>query len=177
VVLKSWRGWAAVVPTMALAPMWVTAAVDYDDARVIDVRPVVETVQFSAPREQCEARDVPYQTASARPGVLPTILGAVVGGALGNALGHDTTNEKVGAAVGAVLGGAVGHDWSRRRSASGPVYYRTQQVCNVVHDIHEEERIAGYDVSYSYLGRTYTTRMDRDPGPTVRVRVQVTPLP
>ena len=33
--------------------------------------------------------------------------------------------------------------------------------------------LTGYDVSYAYGGQTYKTRMRRDPGSTVRVRVQV----
>jgi uncharacterized protein YcfJ len=170
--VKSWLTPLAFVPTVG----W--ASVQYDQARVIAVHPVVETVSYAAPREVCTEQQVPYT----QPGpatATPTVLAAVVGGALGNALGHDSDNEKVGAVVGAVLGGAVGYDWSRRRAAvagAHPVYYRTQQVCNVVQDVHVEERIAGYDVTYSYLGQTYTTRMGHDPGRTVRVRVQVDPV-
>ena len=164
--------------SVALAPVVCFASVQYDQARVVSVRPVIETVAYTSPREQCTEQQVPYT--QPRPSTAtPTIIGAVLGGALGNALGHDTSNEKVGAVVGAALGGAVGYDWSRRRAgAAGPsaLYYRTQQICNIVQDVHEEERIAGYDVTYTYLGRTYTTRMSYDPGRTVRVRVQVDPV-
>ena len=164
--------------SMALVPAVGFASVQYDQARVVSVRPVIETVSYAAPREQCIEQQVPYT--QPRPSTAtPTILGAVLGGALGNALGHDTSNEKVGAVVGAALGGAVGYDWSRRRAqAVSPanVYYRTEQMCNVVHDVREEERIAGYDVTYTYLGQTYATRMSYDPGRTVRVRVQVDPV-
>jgi uncharacterized protein YcfJ len=170
------KGW--LVP-LALAPALGLASVQYDQARVVAVRPVVETVSYAAPREVCTEQQMPYR--QPRPATAtPTVLGAVLGGAVGNALGHDSQNEKVGAVVGAVLGGAVGYDWSRRRAETAgvsPVYYHTQQVCNVVQDVHEEERIAGYDVTYAYLGQTYTTRMSYDPGRTLRVRVQVDPVP
>jgi uncharacterized protein YcfJ len=33
----------------------------------------------------------------------------------------------------------------------------------------------GYDVSYIYAGQTYNTRLDRDPGASLRVRVAVNP--
>ena len=169
------KGWLV---SLALAPALTFASVQYDQARVVAVRPVIETVSYTAPREVCAEQQVPY--GQPRPATaMPTVLGAVLGGAVGNALGHDSENEKVGAVVGAVLGGAVGYDWSRRHAETAgpsPVGYRTQQVCNVVHDLHEEERIAGYDVTYAYLGQTYTTRMSYDPGRTVRVRVQVDPV-
>jgi uncharacterized protein YcfJ len=35
----------------------------------------------------------------------------------------------------------------------------------------------GYDVTYSYGGRSYTSMMDRDPGDRVRLRVSVEPDP
>jgi len=169
--VKLWLSSIALVPAVGFA------SVQYDQARVVSVRPVIETVSYTVPREQCTEQQVPY--AQPRPPTAaPTILGAVLGGALGSKWGHKSSNE-VGAVVGAALGGAVGYDWSRRRAeAAGPatVYYRTQQVCNVVQDIREEERIAGYDVMYTYLGQTYATRMSYDPGRTVRVRVQVDPV-
>jgi uncharacterized protein YcfJ len=170
--VKRWLGSVALVPAVGFA------SVQYDQARVVSVQPVIETVSYTAPRQVCQEQSIPYT----QPGpatATPTVVGAVLGGALGNALGHDTQNEKVGAVVGAVLGGAVGYDWSRRRAAiagTSPVYYRTQQLCSVVQDVREEEHIAGYDVTYTYLGQTYMTRMGYDPGRTVRVRVQVDPV-
>jgi uncharacterized protein YcfJ len=35
--------------------------------------------------------------------------------------------------------------------------------------------LLGYDVRYVYAGQTYETRMDRDPGKSLRVRVAVNP--
>lgn len=46
--------------------------------------------------------------------------------------------------------------------------------CSVVNRVIE--RNAGYDVSYSYNGRTYNAVMPNDPGTRLRVNVAVTPV-
>jgi uncharacterized protein YcfJ len=38
-----------------------------------------------------------------------------------------------------------------------------------------ESRTVGYDVTYDYRGRNYTSMMARDPGQRVRLRVSVEP--
>lgn len=43
----------------------------------------------------------------------------------------------------------------------------------IAHHHYEEQRVVGYDVPYQYNGRIVHTRMDRDPGPRERVRVNV----
>ena len=50
-----------------------------------------------------------------------------------------------------------------------------EPVCREVIEYTEEERVVGYDVAYRYNGRTYETRTDYDPGPSLRVRVDVAP--
>ena len=40
----------------------------------------------------------------------------------------------------------------------------------------EEQRLLGYRVTYLYAGETYVTQMDQDPGSSLPVRVQVTPV-
>ena len=111
------------------------------------------------------------------------ILGAIIGGALGNAVGHSKTNKKVGTAVGAVLGGTIGRDIQHRaaqnrydRYGYEQVRYQTREVCETVYEVREEEEFDGYDVTYRYAGQTFFTRMDRDPGRYLTVRVQVTPV-
>ena len=92
-------------------------------------------------------------------------------------MGHHKSNKQVGTVVGALLGGSIGADVARRnRYYDAPVGYRTEEVCNVVQDIVDEERLAGYDVTYRYAGSTYTTRMRNHPGDSIRVRVRVTPV-
>jgi len=105
------------------------------------------------------------------------ILGAIIGGALGNAVGHKKRNKQVGTVVGAVLGGSIGADIARqnRHYRGAPVEYRTEQVCETVSEYRSEQQLTGYDVRYRYAGQTYQTRMPRDPGDSIRVRVHVSP--
>lgn len=168
-------GTSLLVGAWLMAPTAQAAGV-YDEARVVNVEPLYERVSFSVPTEVCRAEQVAYRDQVRRGGVTGPLLGAVIGGAIGNAVGHRKRNKQVGTAVGAVLGGSIGADIARnRRAADGTTRYRTEQVCHTEREIREEERAAGYRVTYAYAGQTHTTRMDRDPGPTLRVRVNVTP--
>lgn len=158
-----------------LAPTTHAAGV-YDEAKVVNVEPLYERVSYSVPTEVCREEQVSYQARRRSGGATAPILGAVIGGAIGNAVGHHKRNRQVGTAVGALLGGSIGADISRnRRGNEGERRYRTEQVCHTEREIREEERAAGYRVTYAYAGQTHTTRMNRDPGRTLRVRVNVTP--
>lgn len=157
-----------------LVPALASAQTTYDRAKVVAVQPLYETVAYEVPREQCRIESVPYHNPGHYRSATAPILGAIIGGSLGHAVGHKKRNKQVGAVVGAVLGGSIGADIAHRRSRHH-VSYRSEEVCRVVNEIHEQERLAGYHVTYRYGGATYTTRLDRDPGPTLPVRVRVTP--
>ena len=45
--------------------------------------------------------------------------------------------------------------------------------CRVVNEVREAT--LGYDVTYEYGGRQFTTRLDRDPGRALRVNVNIVP--
>ena len=45
-----------------------------------------------------------------------------------------------------------------------------QQRCRTTTNWRDSDRIMGYEVTYLYDGREYTTRMDHDPGNRLRVR-------
>ena len=56
----------------------------------------------------------------------------------------------------------------------------TVRVCDPVpasgrNGAYDDERLAGYDVTYEYANRTYRTRTDYHPGDRIRVRVDVQP--
>ena len=157
-----------------LLPAFALAGTEYDWAAVTGVSPVYETVTLVEPYEEC--RDERVAHANGRASATPPILGAIVGGALGNAVGHKKRNKQVGVVVGALLGGSIGADIARRNRAYERVSYSTERRCRVVEQTRREERLAGYDVTWEYGGTTYRTRMQRDPGASVRVRVQVTPV-
>lgn len=171
-VVRSGAGWVAGC-VIASLPMLATAAPVYDQARVVSADPVYETVSREIPVRECRQEQVAYQSARRNSATGP-ILGAIIGGAIGNAVGHEKRNKQVGTVVGAVLGGSIGADVSRR-NRSGPVEYRTEEVCDTRYEVHSEEQLAGYDVRYVYGGTTYQTRMPRDPGESLRVRVRVSP--
>lgn len=166
--------WTRYAVPILLLPSLAFGSTTYERARVVGVQPVYETVAYTTPVEQCTEARVAYGQPR-RGSVTGPILGAIIGGALGNAVGHNKKNKQVGTAVGAVLGGSIGADIARNNRRSDQVRYRTEEVCDVVHETREEERIAGYDVSYVYAGTTYRTRMNRDPGDSIRVRVRVSP--
>ena len=78
--------------------------------------------------------------------------------------------------VGAILGGSIGRDVARRhRDEVDPASYRSEKVCHVVNEPREELELTGYRVTYQYAGETHTTKMARDPGKYLRVRVRVSP--
>lgn len=158
-----------------LLPPGAHAVTLYEEAPVTAVDPVYEAYTVSVPVEQCHEAEVAYHEPSRRHSATPTILGAVIGGALGNAVGSGKRNKQVGAVVGAVLGGSIGKDIGRNHRHGERVRYRTEEVCEVTRETREEERFVGYDVSYVYAGTTYKTRMRKDPGEFIRVRVRVTP--
>ncbi|WP_428034277.1 glycine zipper 2TM domain-containing protein [Amphritea sp.] len=147
-------------------------------ARVTHVEPIVVQTERRIPRRECWEEDVRYETRDyQRKSYTGPILGGIIGGAIGNELGAGQDNKKVGAVVGAVLGASIGNDLSHNRAHRGNnVEYRTETRCNVQHDVEYYERVTGYKVTYRYNGQTYQTRMDRDPGKRIEVRVHVTPL-
>ena len=178
---------AAGSPSSALAGIGTSSSFSLDQARVVAAEPVYRTVTHSVPVEQCTLVEEPVAPAPRYRSFTGPILGAVIGGAIGNAVGHSKTNKKVGTAVGAVLGGTIGRDVQRRaeqrRAEQYGGYghyetarYQTREVCETVYETSEELELDGYDVTYRYAGQIHTTRMDRDPGRYLEVRVRVTPV-
>src|SRR4051794_19428045 len=122
----------ALIPSAAFAG-------SYDQARVVGVQPMYETVSYNVPREQCSEQRV--QTGHyGGPSPAVPIIGAIAGGVLGSAVAHGHDNKQAGAAIGAVFGGAVGYDYAHRNAAPRYATYGTQEVCTEVTDVHEEER-------------------------------------
>jgi len=153
------------------------AATSYEFAPVLSSTPIYRVVEVNVPRQECWQEEVvrqqPYRSESATPG----LLGMVIGGALGNAVGSHKSNQRVGAVVGAILGGSIARDIARSNAAtSAGVVVDTVERCRTVSAARQEEKLVGYDVSYSYNGSEYTVRMPEDPGQTVRVRVDVEPV-
>ncbi len=150
-----------------------------DSAEVIDVQPIHTTVRVETPRRECREEEVRYRDRGNYHGdsYTPTILGGIVGGVAGHQFGKGDGNTLMTIA-GALLGGSIGHDHARNsRAYRHNRGYSTaiETRCSTRTEYHEEERIDGYRVKYSYAGRVYTTRMSHNPGARVRVNVNVTP--
>jgi uncharacterized protein YcfJ len=146
--------------------------VSYDYGRVVESTPIVKNIRISTPREECWDEAVSYSRTQGNG--ISTVLGAVIGGAVGNAVGHNKSNKKVGAVVGAVLGGTVGNAVGKERV--GARRTSTEEVCRVINDYREEERIVGYHVKYRFNDVIYTTRTDEEPGEQIKLRLSVTPV-
>lgn len=158
---------------LATLPLAASGAEFEDYGRVLRVQPRVE--QIRQPREECRTEyvQVPVQQQQRSSGG-GAVVGAIVGGLLGNQVGHG--NGRAAATAAGVIGGAVVGD---KLEANGrpPVQqgYQEQAVrqCRTVDAI--EERTTGYEVTYEYRGRSYTSLMPRDPGQRVRLHVTVEP--
>lgn len=119
------------------------------------------------------------------------LIGGLIGGVIGNQLGKRGNRGArngatvAGAIVGSVLANeARGSDVSRHRRHSNRtrttqpqriVTTRPVERCRETTHTSYEQRIHGYDVTYTYRGRTFTTRMNRDPGNQIELQVNLAP--
>lgn len=163
---------------------------DTDYAQVISSRPIYSQTRIHAPREECWDERVVYRDRYRNGGrgasQFDTTAGAVIGGVIGGAAGHqfsEGSGKQIATAIGALIGASVGSNAVRNdhdRRYRGREEYREQVAyeprCRTVSEARYEERIEGYDVTYRYGGRTYTTRMPYDPGNRIAVSVDVAPV-
>ena len=108
-------------------------AATYDQAKVLDVNPIYQTVNVRVPVEACWEEEVPLHRQHPRSATAP-IVGAIIGGAIGNAVGNGKRNRQVGTVVGAVLGGSIGADIARHGRHRSHGEYTTRQVWYSVRD-------------------------------------------
>lgn len=135
-----------------------------DFGRVVAARPIYRQVAIDVPRESCRVQTVARESRSG-----DSFGGTVVGGLVGAAIGHELGNGRGSAtAVGGLIGASIGNDAGSRRT----VRYRDEEVCRTNYRTEYEQRIVGYDVSYSYHGRIHQTRTDRHPGDRIAVAVR-----
>lgn len=158
----------------AASALPLAQAAEFEDyGRVVRVQPRVEQVR--QPRQECRTEyvQVPVQQAQPRnPG--GAILGAIAGGMLGNQVGGGS-GRAAATAAGVIAGAMVGDKvtQSNQQPLQPEVQEQAVRQCRTVDAW--ESRTVGYDVTYDYRGRSYTTVMNRDPGERVRLRVSVEP--
>ncbi len=173
-------GGLCVLSTQALAapPPWANGRPhvgrQYDDARVLEVDPIVRRVRVESPRRECwdEVQTGYRSTGTHAETAGPMILGGIIGGVIGSQVGRGR-GQDVATVAGTLIGASIGHDSAVRR-ASVPVE-RTVERCRTRYEDTYQERVDAYRVTYEYLGREYTTELPYDPGDRIRVRVAVSP--
>jgi uncharacterized protein YcfJ len=184
-VVMAFPVWAGQDSDRYLDPAYDTSQLEY--AKVVDVRPVIETVQIPEDRQVCRERLVQRRVAEYRsPG--PMIFGAILGGVIGNQLsrgsghghgyghGYGHGSDRAAAtAAGAVIGGAIA---SNAQYSNYPAKYYTEntQICSIESSWRSEERVIAWDVSWKYRGQVYQSRMAEPPGDRIAVRVSVVPV-
>ena len=138
-----------------------------NQARVINVAAVTTMEKIAVPRQECWQEKIvkveKKETGSDSWKVGSTALGAVIGGAIGNQVGSGRGNDAATVA-GAAVGGKIGHDvYKDGHKPKRVEHVSYEQKCKTVTDYRTEEKPAGYDVTYEYQGRTFTTHMDTAP--------------
>jgi uncharacterized protein YcfJ len=145
-----------------------------DTAKVIDVKPIYQTIEISNPERYCWDEDVSYYEPG-RQNYTGTVLGGIVGGVMANQLYHGRGRGRDAATLaGTLLGGAIGHDLSKHQR-QGQWVNATERQCEVRDYTTYEERVVGYRVKYRYKGHVFTTRTQDHPGNRIPVRVGVVP--
>lgn len=140
---------------LALAAIGVQAQ---EVGRVLSSNPVIE--QVAVPRQVCSQMPVVQPQTSGGGGLLGAIAGGVIGSTIGGGAGTGAAIV-AGTALGAVVGNNI--EANDRRYA--------QSVPQCVTETTYENRAVGYDVTYEYAGREYSTRMPYDPGATIMLNI------
>jgi uncharacterized protein YcfJ len=81
----------------------------------------------------------------------------------------------IGTVAGVALGAAVGRDLSYRDGGYEQMGYADQRVCTTVADTAYREEVVAYRVYYRYHGHDFVREMAYDPGPQLKVHVNVEP--
>lgn len=145
----------------------------YAYARVVDVEPIVRYVTVNRPRRECW-EEVEYR--SDRPARIAgtTMAGGVIGAAIGRQFGDGSGRDAL-TVLGGLVGSAVANERARRNAPDN--YYAVPvERCRVTREAFTEQVVQGYDVTYRYQGRLYTTRTREHPGDRIRLQVAVRPV-
>ena len=158
-----------LIVTGMLSSAFANAGDYYGDrARVLSASPILERI--NVPRSDCRTE---YETRTIKEdrSYLGSIVGGLAGGLVGSRFGGGNgrlATTAIGAGVGAVVGDHIDNGDRGYSSERVPV-----ERCATVDNWTTQTR--GYNVTYEYEGRTYTTVTDRDPGPYIPVEVSVRP--
>lgn len=139
-----------------------------DRARVVSSTPVYERV--NEPRRECHTEYRSYEEHSRGNNTGGAIVGAMIGGVVGSQVGKGD-GRVAAAAAGAATGAVIGDRWNGRSGGYTTTHTEPVERCRMV-DSYRQKTV-GYDVTYRYGGRNFTTRLPYDPGKWVSVNVSV----
>lgn len=165
-----------IVSALCVGALPLAQAADFEEmGRVVRVTPQVE--QVNRPRQECRTEhvQVQQQPQQQQRGVGGSIVGGIAGALLGSQVGGGngrTAATAAGAIAGALVGDRVENTGGN--TGGGGVQEQAVRQCRTVD--HWESRNNGYEVTYDYRGRNYTTMMSYDPGQSVRLHVSVEPV-
>lgn len=145
---------------LTVAAIAASGAYAQEQGRVLSSTPI--TQQVAVPQQVCS--DQPVAVAP-RPSGAGAVVGAIAGGLLGNAIGGGGGRA---AATGAgLIGGAM---LGNQVESSGPAQYQNVRQCST--QTFYQNRTVGYNVTYEYNGRSYTTQTANPPGKWIALNVQ-----
>ena len=165
-----------LITVLGLSALPLVQAVEFEDfGRVVRVQPRVEQVR--QPRQECRTEYIqaPVQQYPQQRSAGGSIIGGIAGALIGNQVGGGSGRAAAtaaGAIAGAVVGDRVDND-GRNVNQQPQIQEQAVRQCRTVESV--ESRTNGYEVTYDYRGRNYTSVMARDPGQRVRLRVSVEP--
>jgi uncharacterized protein YcfJ len=145
---------------LTLTAVAASGAYAQERGRVLSSTPI--TQQVAVPQQICS--DQPVAVAP-RPTGAGAVVGAIAGGLIGNAIGGG--GGRAAATAAGVVGGAM---LGNQAEASGPVQYQNMRQCST--QTYYQNRTVGYNVTYEYNGRNYTTQTANPPGPWIALNVQ-----
>jgi uncharacterized protein YcfJ len=160
-----------IASALCLGALPLAHATEFEEfGRVVRVTPQVE--QVNRPRQECRNEVVQVQQPQQR-GMGGSIVGGLAGALLGSQVGGGS-GRTVATAAGAIAGAVTGDRMENDGNNGGVVQQQTVRQCRTVD--HWVSQNNGYEVTYDYRGRNYTTTMSYDPGERVRLRVSVEPM-
>jgi len=143
-------------------------------AKVINVKPIFKYITINTPTEHCYKERVTYTDYNDGNRGGRMLLGGIIGAVIGNNIGHGKS-RKVRAAVGALVGSQIGSSFADRHAYSNQ-HVAYEQHCETQNVSETKKRIDGYDVTYKFRGRLFTTQMPYRPGRKIELNVSVSPV-
>ncbi|MEO0576952.1 MAG: glycine zipper 2TM domain-containing protein [Pseudomonadota bacterium] len=138
-------------------------------ADVVDVKPLIRTVEVEVPVRECFERPQREAPREGR-GVGRTIAGGIIGGLIGSQIG-DGSGRKAATIAGVLIGASSGNDADRNAPEREHARY-----CETRYEYESRDRVEGFRVTYEYRGETFVARTKSDPGDQIRIRVSVAPV-